>query len=306
MLMQRQIQKAIKQIESSFNEIVIFLVHAQQHHFSGIIPKARQCYEITDLYALPRGEHRLDEHHPHTKRVRRAEKRIISDSDLIITSSRVIFEELKSAPASVHYVNNAADYEHFAKSAYSNLEIPDDMQELPRPRLGFFGNINHLIDYELLAKLAGEFPGGAVVMIGGEHKNTGITSDEWYQRTKLIKNIYYLGFREYDKLPSYLKVFDVCLLPYRLNDWMRYSAPNKTYQYLASGKPVVSIDFPEAHVAEKVMLIAKSHQEFIEMVKNASNDKDESKRVGRQRFAFENSTEKWAEKVMEIIGKSSV
>jgi glycosyltransferase involved in cell wall biosynthesis len=211
---------------------------------------------------------------------------------------------LNGSTSNVYYLQNSADYRHFVKSADTELEIPGDIKLLPRPRLGFIGNINHLIDYELLAKLSGEFTNGAIVMIGGEQKNSGITRDRWYQKTKTNGNVHYLGFHDYEKLPNYLKGFDVCLMPFRLNDWMRYSAPNKTYQYLASGKPIVSTDFPEVHHVEQVVHIAKNHTEFIEMVRRALNDKSDIGKAARQQVAFENSTEKWAEKVMEILNKS--
>lgn len=303
-LMRHQIQRILKQMQNEFDTAVVFLVHAQQHHFSKVIPDARQCYEITDLYAMPRGHHRLDENHWHTKRVRRSEKKIISDSDVILTSSKLIYDELRETNAKVYYLHNAADYRHFVKSADNELEIPDNIKLLPRPRLGFFGNINHLIDYELITKLAGEFTNGAIVMIGGEQKNTGITHDHWYQMTKTMGNVHYLGFRDYENLPVYLKGFDVCLMPFRLNDWMQYSAPNKTFQYLASGKPIVSTDFPEVHNVESVIYIAKKHTEFVKLVREALNDSSETKKAERQQVAFENSTEKWAEKVMQILYKT--
>ena len=303
-LMRLQIQSAMKQIKNEFDTALVFLVHAQQYHFSAMIPEAWQCYEITDLYALPRGQIQLDEKHPHTKRVRRREKRIISGSDVIITSSKLIYDELNGMCTGLYYLHNAADYRHFAKSAASELEISADIKYFPRPILGFFGNINNLIDYELLTKLAAAFHSGSIVLIGGEQKITRVHNDTWYQKTKTIENIHYLGFRDYDNLPAYLQAFDVCLMPFRLIDWMRYSAPNKTYQYLASGKPVVSTDFPEMHYVEKVISIGKSHAEFIELVRQALNDSSPEKRTARQQVASENSTEKWAEKVMNILSKT--
>ena len=303
-LMRRQIQRAVKQLKHEFDYAVVFLVHAQQYHFSAMIPQSRQCYEITDLYALPRGQDRLDESHQHTKRIRRREKKIISESEVVITSSKLIFDNCKLSHQNTQYLHNAADYRHFAKSATGELEIPVDIRHFPRPILGFFGNINNLIDYELLTKLATAFNNGSIVIIGGEQKITRVQSDTWFQKTKTIENIHYLGFKDYDKLPAYLKGFDVCLMPFRLNDWMRHSAPNKTFQYLASGKPVVSTDFTEARNFKMVVSIAKTHAEFIELMRQALNDNSPEKKAARQQVAYENSTEKWAEKVMNILTKT--
>jgi UDP-galactopyranose mutase len=58
-------------------------------------------------------------------------------------------------------------------------------------------------------------------------------------------NIHYLGPRPYETLPSYLAGFDVCLMPFALNDASRFINPTKTLEYLASGRPVVSSPIPE-------------------------------------------------------------
>ncbi len=301
--MRRQLKKVLNKIKEEFDVAVTFIVQVQQHHFSKIVPNSLQCYEITDLYVIPYGHHQLAENHWYTKRARRYDKKILGDSDLVITSSKLIYDDLKTTVKNIHYLRNCADYNHFAKSAGDKLSVPAELQNLKKPILGFIGYINHLLDYELLTKIAAAFPNSSIVIIGGVQTITNVHRDNWYQKTKALENIHYLGFRDYEKLPAFLKGIDVCLMPFRLNDWMRYSAPNKTYQYLASGKPIVSTNFPEMEHVKNVVHVATGHEEFIRMVQEALNDRSEIKKAERQKVAFENSTENRALKMMRILSE---
>ena len=53
-------------------------------------------------------------------------------------------------------------------------------------------------------------------------------------------NIHYLGQRPYDDLPAYLAGWDVCLLPFAMNDATRFISPTKTLEYMAAERPIVS------------------------------------------------------------------
>ncbi len=303
-LMKRQVEKAVKSMHQEFRRIVAFLVHVQQSLFSALIPGFRQCYEITDLYTLARGADKLDENNRYTKRALKEEKRIVEESHVVITSSKLIYESLRKSHPNIHYLRNSADYKHFSKSADTALKIPDEIANLPQPRLGFIGYINNLIDFELLVRLSDEFSESSVVLIGAEQKNTGIMNSDWYHKCKSQKNIHYLGFKTYETLPAYLKGFDICLMPFRLNEWMQYSAPNKTYQYLASGKPVVSTDFPEVRYLANVIRIGKDHNDFVRQVREALSEKSDLLTAERKKIAAENSTENRAVKVMEIVNRA--
>ena len=299
--MKRQLKKVLEQLKSEFDVAISFLSQVQQYHYSKIIPDNVQCYEIFDLNVIPYGHHKLDETNWYTKRARKHDRQITADSEIVVTSSKLIYDDLKSSVQKVHYLHNSADYKHFAQSAGEVIAIPDDIKMIPKPIFGFIGYMNHLLDYELITKLSMALPVASFLLIGSEQRITNVTYDIWYQKTKSISNIYYLGFKEYESLPNYLKGFDVCLLPFNLNDWMRYSAPNKTYQYLSSGKPIVATNFTEMESVKEVVYIANNHDEFIEMARVAVNEKDEEIRKRRQKVALENSTENRAVKMMAIL-----
>ena len=53
-------------------------------------------------------------------------------------------------------------------------------------------------------------------------------------------NLHYLGQKPYRDLPAYVKGFDVCLMPFALNEATRFISPTKTLEYMAAHKPIVS------------------------------------------------------------------
>jgi UDP-galactopyranose mutase len=53
-------------------------------------------------------------------------------------------------------------------------------------------------------------------------------------------NIHWLGQQSYDDLPAFICGWDVCLMPFALNDATRFISPTKMLEYMACGQPSVS------------------------------------------------------------------
>jgi glycosyltransferase involved in cell wall biosynthesis len=101
------------------------------------------------------------------------------------------------------------------------------------PKLGFFGVIDERLDLDLVDHLAASEPTWQLVMVGPVVK---ISPDALPQRS----NIHWLGQQSYSLLPQLVARWDVCLLPFALNESTRFISPTKTLEYMAAEKPVVS------------------------------------------------------------------
>jgi glycosyltransferase involved in cell wall biosynthesis len=84
-----------------------------------------------------------------------------------------------------------------------------------------------------------------------------------------LDNVIVTGRVPYEEVPRYVSVFDVCLNPYILDEVAEHCSPLKLYEYVATGKPVVSVDMPEAHRFEGLVHIAADQDEFVRMVEQA-------------------------------------
>lgn len=111
---------------------------------------------------------------------------------------------------------------------------PEDLVSIERPIAGYVGNLQERIDVGLLEKLALEAPHLSQVLVGPE------TAPRHFNRLKSHRNIHLLGKKPHGSIPSYIRHFDICLLPHTDDRFTASMNPLKIYEYLAAGKQVVA------------------------------------------------------------------
>jgi glycosyltransferase involved in cell wall biosynthesis len=150
------------------------------------------------------------------------------------------------------------------------VQVPAEIASLRRPVIGYYGVIDERIDYDLLRTLADSLRDTALVMVGPVVK---VDPRELPQ----APNIHWLGQRDYASLPAHVKGFDVCLMPFALNEATEYINPTKTLEYMAAGKPIVSTAiYDVVHHFAPVVAVAHSHDEFVSQVRAAIAAPDET------------------------------
>jgi UDP-galactopyranose mutase len=160
------------------------------------------------------------------------EQELIDKADLVFTGGSSLYEAKKDRHDSVHCFPSSVDRTHFAKARAAQFD-PGDQEDLPRPRLGFYGVIDERFDIELLGEIAQLRPDWSFVILGPVVK----IAEHELPRSR---NIHYLGGKGYEQLPAYLSGWDVALMPFAMNESTEFISPTKTPEYLAGGKPVVS------------------------------------------------------------------
>jgi glycosyltransferase involved in cell wall biosynthesis len=111
-----------------------------------------------------------------------------------------------------------------------------------------------------------------------------------------LPNVHLLGRKDYQELPRYLKAFDVCINPYILDGVAEGCSPLKLYEYLATGKPIVSVDMPEARKFDGLVRIARSTEEFVLHIESALQ---EDKSLIRERIK-ESEKHSWDERFRQV------
>jgi len=114
--------------------------------------------------------------------------------------------------------------------------------------IGYFGAIAEWFDMPMLTAAARSHPEWRFVLVGSTF---GCDVSE----AKGLRNIEFAGEVPYGELPQWVHAFDVCMIPFQLNDLTMCTNPVKVYEYLSAGKPVVATRMPELEaIAEQVYL----------------------------------------------------
>jgi UDP-galactopyranose mutase len=192
------------------------------------------------------------------------EQELIDRADVVFTGGSSLYEAKKDRHDNIHCFPSSVDRAHFCKARARQFD-PADQEDLPRPRLGFYGVIDERFDTELLDQVAATRPGWSFVMVGPVVK---IAPEDLPKRP----NIHYLGPKTYDQLPAYLSGWDVALMPFAMNESTQFISPTKTPEYLAGGKPVVSTPIKDVvrHYGHlEGVKIASTPEEFVDTCEQA-------------------------------------
>jgi glycosyltransferase involved in cell wall biosynthesis len=209
--------------------------------------------------------------------VRAMDEEMTRKADLVFVASDTLLGAKRRLNPSTYVSPHGVDFDHFARAQDGRLEPPPEVAQLPRPVVGFFGLIERWIDLDLVRYLAEQRPHWAFVMIG----RVAVPDGEVPRR----ENIHYLGKRPYDLLPAYGKQFDAAIIPYRLTQQVLHANPIKLREYLAMGKPVVSVSTPEIDKYADLVEISHSREQFLAnldaVVARPASPEEVRKRMGR-------------------------
>jgi glycosyltransferase involved in cell wall biosynthesis len=227
---------------------------------------------------------------------REMEERLLERADLTFATSRPLVESKSRPGRPAIYMPQGVDFEHFHHVVRHRPPVPDELRDLPPPRIGFAGLLNFRLDIDLLTEVARANPEGSVVLIGPERIDL--------RRLLREKNVFLLGRRAYAELPRYLAHFDVGLIPYRLNRATHYINPIKLLEYFAAGLPVVATALPDIVAYGELVYCARDADEFVRFVREAVEERSEARCCERIAAARENSWQHRAERLSGYLEQS--
>jgi glycosyltransferase involved in cell wall biosynthesis len=162
------------------------------------------------------------------------EKDLLYEANVVFTTSKKLFEKCSAINRNTHDFPNVVDWDHFSKAFIPGPD-PDDLKEIPHPRLGYVGVLSDFkVDFELLLNIARERTDWHIVLIGEEREGQ---NNPILHKLKEMKNVHHLGYKKYEELPNYMRGFDVGLLPTLLNSYTSSMFPMKFYEYVSAGLP---------------------------------------------------------------------
>lgn len=233
----------------------------------------------TDRFeAFPEGDH---------SRLSAQVEEIKRRADLAIYCSKDLMEAEKTQVKASLLVTHGVDFEHFANAGSDKSQFASDLAAIPAPRIGFVGGIDaHTFDPDLLLGLARKLGRLNFVLVGASS-----LPQEWCD----LANVHMLGRKPYTEVADYMAGCDVLIMPWNDSDWIKACNPIKLKEYLATGRPVVSTDFPALAPFRDLVRTADTVDGFGEQIEAALTAPYDSE-AARARVSMET----WDAKAAEI------
>lgn len=174
-------------------------------------------------------------------------------------------------------LGNGVEMAHFK----APRDVPADLAPLPRPLIGYVGLLSHFLDFEMLESLRRNRRGGTLVLVGPGTPATDAAVAELGRR----EGVAVLGPRPYEQVPAYMQALDVGVIPFRADDpFVQGINPNKVYQYLASGLPVLTTPLLDLRESAPNLLFAtddRSMSQALATALDAPADRERRRALAR-------------------------
>jgi glycosyltransferase involved in cell wall biosynthesis len=231
------------------------------------------------------------------------EARLIEHADVVFTGGYNLGEKKKKQHDNVHIFGCGVEFSHFNKAADPSTPIPPDIDFMQRPILGWFGVVDERVDYAMVGEMARMRPDWSFAMVGPVVKvDPNLLPHS--------PNLYWLGGRDYQQLPSYCAAFDVNMMCFALNKATEFINPTKGLEYMATGKPIVSSRVKDVvNQWSDIVLLANGAEEFVKAADQALNRRgDVEERVKKglelaQQCSWETTVQKMQGLISQAIGR---
>ena len=229
---------------------------------------------------------------------------MLSDTEnvfVVVTADKLKEDILKKrGNQKLVFACNGVDYEHYQNidKDYKFDEAFANILKTNKPIIGYYGAFASWFDYNMVKKLAEKRPEYNIVLIGTKY-------DDTLEKSNLeeLENVHFLGTKDYKVLKNYASKFNVCTVPFLINDITKATSPLKIFEYMALGKPIVTTAIDECKKYKSVF-IANNSEEFIELIDKAINlNKDINKEYFEtlKKEALENVWECKAKEIIKIL-----
>jgi glycosyltransferase involved in cell wall biosynthesis len=213
------------------------------------------------------------------------ERKLIDAADAVVATSATLADTIQRT-RECHLIRNACEFTRFSQVGR--------VKTSSRPIIGYVGAVSEWFDGQLLFDVAKARPEWQFDIYGAI-----VGAD--VAACRVLPNVNFFGEISYESVPGVVAHFDICIIPFKLNSLTFATNPVKIYEYLASGRPVVSTALPELANMENVdVLCAVFAIDFVSKIELMLEIADIPDRIKcRRDFACQND---WSSRVSELVG----
>jgi glycosyltransferase involved in cell wall biosynthesis len=221
--------------------------------------------------------------------VAKIERKLIDKADIVFVASEALKDKFELPKT--HVIPHGVDMALFSNKHTAPADLPKG-----KPIAGFYGAIADWIDVGLLTELAQQRPDWNFVLIGPQITEVGTLRAQ--------ENVFFLGPKNHHELAAYVQHWQVSLLPFKSCEQIAACNPLKLREYLAMGKPIVSIDFPALNPYRDYVEIVSGVEQFssvlnkLSEVQKAHPDIADEQEAARRKSV---SCESWQQRAKDVF-----
>lgn len=190
--------------------------------------------------------------------IRNGEKELAKVADICFTTSPVLQERMQQLFRNSIYEPNVCEYDVFRAATARELPEPEELKDIPHPRLLFVGALSeYKVDFSLIKEVARRMPDAHWIFIGAQGEGQPDS-----KKLESMPNLHILGPKPYCSLPSFMRYCDAAVLPAARNAYTDAMFPMKFFEYLAGGLQVVASRLPALREFEELYFPAEDANSF--------------------------------------------
>ena len=224
------------------------------------------------------------------------ERKAVLDADLVISTAPCLQKKWKRINES-YLVPNAVNFDHFNRP----LKTIEEVRSIGQNLVGYFGNIERRMDFNLLEKTFRQHTEWQLVLAGP-------VQEQYIPQTfSELPNVHFIGTYSYNELPDLINSVDATIIPFKCDEASKSIYPLKLYEYLSIGKPVISTLF-NAEIFEglkDVIYLADDQQTLETATIKALFDNDPGHRSKRRYIASQNTWQDRADSFIQLTKRSN-
>ena len=221
---------------------------------------------------------------------------ILQRADIVFAVSEALCKRAKEYCPNVFHLPNATDPDVFKPAAVGSPKHRI-FGESRGPNLVYLSQITDRLDVELLEAVACERPDWQMFLIGPE-----VCSQTFLTPLKRQSNIHFCGSLTYQDAAMAVSQADVCILPHKEDELTRTLDPIKLYDYLATGRPVVSSNVAMNDALKPYIKIASTPESFIREIEVVLAESVDAEKI-RRNEAMNHIWKKRSDEAMQIMAK---
>ncbi len=215
--------------------------------------------------------------------IEETERQILEAADTVTVDSGFLKDKHHGVRPDMIHIESGVDFELFRRADTGPLKSP-------ARTLYYFGTADESwFDFDLVREVAEA--GFTVRMLG-------TLAEPSFAR---IPGIEYLGRVPHKVLPEHLREADALLIPYTITSFSKGTFPAKTYECLATGKPVVATPLPDLKRLGGHVYLGDGAEEFVGILRRLHESETPERVRARVELARENSWEARFARFEEIL-----